>query len=110
MIVALSALLDSIVDLLIFPKIVMKNIANMHRKHDVCAFSKTLPKHRIVKNIGSLRNVKIAHPYLEFNPITDVAHTQWAVSAKYNLFFEHLHPMLKISCRQKHVPPDQLVL
>ena len=88
----------------------MKNIANMHRKHDVCAFSKTLPKHRIVKNIGSLRNVKIAHPYLEFNPITDVAHTQWAVSAKYDLFFEHLHPMLKISCRQKHVPPDQLVL
>ena len=31
MIVALGALLDSIVDLLIFPKIVMKNIANVHR-------------------------------------------------------------------------------
>ena len=35
MIVALGALLDSIVDLLIFPKIVMKNIANMHRKHEI---------------------------------------------------------------------------
>ena len=33
--VALGALLGSIVDLLIIPKIVMKNIANMHRKHDV---------------------------------------------------------------------------
>ena len=27
--------LGSIVDLLIFPKIVLKNIANMHRKQDV---------------------------------------------------------------------------
>ena len=37
MIVALGALvlLGSIVELLMFPKIVMKNIANMHRKHDV---------------------------------------------------------------------------
>ena len=33
--VALGALLGSIVDLILFPKIVMKNIANMHRKHDV---------------------------------------------------------------------------
>ena len=47
MIVALGALvlLGSIVDLLMFPKIVMKNIANMHRKHDVSVFS------NIVKNI-----------------------------------------------------------
>ena len=50
MIVALGAPLDSIVDLLIFPKIVMKNIANMHRKHDVCAFS----KHCL--NIASLKH------------------------------------------------------
>ena len=37
MIVALGApvLLGSIVDLLIFPKIVMKNVAKSHRKHDV---------------------------------------------------------------------------
>ena len=35
MIVALGALLGSIVDLLMFPKIVIENIANMHRKHDV---------------------------------------------------------------------------
>ena len=37
MLVALGALvlLGSIVNLLMFPKIVMKNIANMHRKHDV---------------------------------------------------------------------------
>ena len=61
MIVALGALVlpGSIVDLLISPKIVMKNIANMHRKHDVLAFSNHrskhsramfLPKHCIVKN------------------------------------------------------------
>jgi len=62
----------------------MKNFANMHRKHDVKAFSKHRPKHRralflskhrlniaslrigkhrIVKNIASLRKVNIAHPY-----------------------------------------------
>ena len=37
MIVALGALvlLGSNVDIFIFPKIVMKNIANLHRKHDV---------------------------------------------------------------------------
>ena len=56
----------------------------MHRKHDVQAFSKhrqkhrramflskhrlniallRIGKHRIVKNIASLRKVKIAHPY-----------------------------------------------
>ena len=37
MLVALGAflLLGSIVNLLMFPKFVMKNIANMHRKHDV---------------------------------------------------------------------------
>ena len=37
MIVASGALvlLGSIVDLLIFPKIVMKSIIDMHRKHDV---------------------------------------------------------------------------
>ena len=85
MIVALGALelLGSIVDLLIFPKIVMKNIANLHRKQDVEAFSKHRPKHcramflskhrlnnaslkigkhRIVKNIASLRKVNLAHP------------------------------------------------
>ena len=62
MIVALGApvLLGSIVDL--FPKIVMKNIANLHRKHDVQAFSKHRPKHRRAMflskhrlNIASLR-------------------------------------------------------
>ena len=79
MIVALGApvLLGSIVDL--FPKIVMKNIANLHRKHDILAFSKHCPKHRralgqcfcqniaslrigkhcIVKNIASLRKVNM---------------------------------------------------
>ena len=62
----------------------MKNIANMHRKHDVQAFSKHRQKHRramslsehrlnipslrngkhpIVKNIPSLRIVKILQPY-----------------------------------------------
>ena len=35
MIVTLGAILGSLVDLLIFPKIIMKNIANMHRKHNV---------------------------------------------------------------------------
>ena len=37
MLVALGAflLLGSIVNLLMFPKFVMKNIANMHRKHNV---------------------------------------------------------------------------
>ena len=66
-------------------EIVIKNIANMHRKHDVQAFSKHRQKHRramflsehrlnipslrngkhpIVKNIPSLRNVKIPQPYL----------------------------------------------
>ena len=47
MLVALDALvlLGSIVDLLMFPKIVIKNIANMHRKHDVSA------SQNIIKNI-----------------------------------------------------------
>ena len=77
MIVALCAfvLLGSIVDLLIFPKIVMRNIASMHRKHDVKAFVQniiqniveqcfvTTSKHRIIKNIALLRKVNIAHPY-----------------------------------------------
>ena len=86
MIVALGALelLGSIVDLIIFPKIVMKNIPNLHCKHDVEAFSKHRPKRRramflskhhlniaslkigkrcIVKNIASFRKVNIAHPY-----------------------------------------------
>ena len=87
MIFALGALLGSIVDLFIFPKIVMKNIANMHRKHDVQAFPKhrqkhrramflsehrlnipslRIGKHRIVKNIPSLRKVKIPQPYIKF--------------------------------------------
>ena len=37
LVVAFGALvlLGSIVDLLMFPKIVMRNIANMHRQHDV---------------------------------------------------------------------------
>ena len=55
-----------------------KNIANMHRDHDVFVFFKhqgqcffkhrlkmtllRIGKHRIVKNIASLRKVNIAHP------------------------------------------------
>ena len=65
-------------------EIFIKNIANMHRKHDVQAFPKhrqkhrramflsehrlnipslRIGKHRIVKNIPSLRKVKIPQPY-----------------------------------------------
>ena len=46
MIVALGALVPfgSIVDPLIFPKIVMKNVADMHRKHDVSGIFKTSSK------------------------------------------------------------------
>ena len=47
---------------------------------------------------------------LEFNPVTYVAHTQWAICAKDDLFLEHLHPMLKVSGCQQHVPPDQFML
>ena len=63
----------------------MKNIANLHRKNNVEFFSKHCPKHRramflskhclniaslrigkhrIIKNIASLRKADIAHPYL----------------------------------------------
>ena len=65
MLIALGALvlLGFIVDLLMFPKIVIKkNIVNMHRKHDVEAFSKHRQKHRRARflsihclNIASLR-------------------------------------------------------
>ena len=48
--------------------------------------------------------------HLELNSIADMAHTQWAVGAKDDLFLEHLHPMLKVSGSQQHVPPDQFML
>ena len=63
--VALGALLGSIVDLILFPKIVMKNIANMHRKHNVWAYSKHRPKHRramiLSKHRLNIASLKTSH-------------------------------------------------
>ena len=62
-------LLSSIVDLLTFPKLVINNIAYMHHSIRCLGFFKKhcremfLSKHRIVKNIASLRKMNIAHPY-----------------------------------------------
>ena len=47
---------------------------------------------------------------LEFNPVTYVAHTQWAIGAKDDLFLEHLHPVLEIASRQQHISSYQLML
>ena len=60
MIVALGVLvlLGSIVDLPIFPKNVMKSIANMHRKHDVSCFQIIFQKivgQFFCQNIASLK-------------------------------------------------------
>jgi len=71
-----------IANLNLFKILFTKNIANMHREHDVLFFlnivknievdvffkhrlkmtSLRIGKHRIVKNIASLRKVNIAHP------------------------------------------------